>query len=290
MPTNKITQGVYNMPEEEYHSDPCPEPSLSRSTIRDLLFKSPAHVYHNSKRLNPDYEEPSTENKFNLGTAAHALLLEGEDIIEVCDFDSWRTKDSKIARDKAHSNGKTPMLPPEYQKTHAMVDAAIKQIAECEELQISNLQKDGKAEQSFIWKEDGIWMRVRTDWTSNDNKLILDYKTTGMLAAPDKFARHAIDMGYDIQRALYPRGVEAVTGVLPQMVFVVQEDKAPYLCSFISLEPAFIEMGNQKVDAGKTIWKQCLSSGKWQGYPNQVCSVEPPNYAVMQWEEKLINI
>lgn len=281
----EITPGIYNMPEEEYHADPCPEPSLSRSTIRDLLYKSSAHIYHGSKRLNPLYEETAIENKFNLGTAAHALLLEGEDIVEICDFDSWRTDKAKNQRDEAHTNGKIPMLPPDYEKTLAMAAVAKEQIARCKELKVKSLE-EGKSEQTYIWKEDDIWMRTRTDWISNDGNLILDYKTTGMLAAPEKFAGHAISMGYDIQRALYPRGVEAITGILPEMVFIVQEDKPPYLCSFISLDPAFIEMGNQKVDYGKFIWKQCLAENKWPGYPNQVCTIDMPGYAMTQWDEK----
>lgn len=288
---DEITQGLYgDMPENEYHADPCPEPSLSRSTMRDLLSKSPAHVFHGSKRLNPDHEEPEPESKFDLGKAAHALLLEGDDAMAVCNFDNWRTKDSQTKKAEARANGKIPMLPPDYLKTHDMVDAAIKQISECKELKVKDLKAEGKPEQTYIWKEGDVWLRVRTDWISNDNKLILDYKTTGMLAAPEKFAGHAISMGYDIQRALYPRGVEAVTGTLPKMVFVVQEDKPPYLCSFISLDPAFIEMGNQKADMAKIIWEQCLAEGKWPGYPNQVCTIDMPGYAMVQWDEKASSI
>ena len=106
-----MTEGIHNIPEEEYHADPCPEPSLSRSTVKALLTLSPAHVFHGNRRLNPDYVEPANESKFDIGNACHALLLEGEDIAEVVEADSWRTKAAKEKRDEIYAAGRTPLLP-----------------------------------------------------------------------------------------------------------------------------------------------------------------------------------
>lgn len=128
--------GVYKITSEEYHADLCPIPSLSRSTIKDLLFRSPAHAWFNHPRLNPDYKE-QTEEKFDKGTAAHSLLLEGSDNIEVIDADDWRSKAAKDLREVARKEGKTPLLTHQYKESKTMVDSAMDQIRGCKELGIT---------------------------------------------------------------------------------------------------------------------------------------------------------
>ncbi|MCK5237706.1 MAG: PD-(D/E)XK nuclease-like domain-containing protein [Deltaproteobacteria bacterium] len=273
---------------EEYIADPCEEaPSLSRSTICDLINgKTPAHVYHGSKRLNPHCEEEVAEAKFDFGTASHALLLEGEDVMEVIEADSWRTKDAKEARDAAREAGKIPMLPPQAEVVTQMVYKASIAIIGCKELGITSLLSQGKSEQTYLWKSGETWMRARPDWVRNDNKLILDYKTTGKLAHPDEFIRNAISLGYDIQDYLHTDGVHRLHGTDPDFVFVVQETTPPYLVSFIGLDGMAIDMAIDKIKYGKKIWNECLKTGIWPGYPNKVAYVDTPPYALTNWEFK----
>ena len=46
--------------EAEYHADPAPEPSLSRSLAHTLLTRSPRHAWQAHPRLNPAWlpDEP----------------------------------------------------------------------------------------------------------------------------------------------------------------------------------------------------------------------------------------
>ena len=37
--------GVYDMPAEDYHADPCLEPSLSASIAKTMIFDTPWHVW-----------------------------------------------------------------------------------------------------------------------------------------------------------------------------------------------------------------------------------------------------
>jgi len=48
--------GSYTISAQDYHIDNvCEQPCLSRSTIKDLLFASPARARFNHPRLNPGF-------------------------------------------------------------------------------------------------------------------------------------------------------------------------------------------------------------------------------------------
>ena len=281
--------GIYKISAQEYHKDPAPVPSLSRSTIVDLLSKSAAHAKHNHPRLNPNFKEDD-DRKFYLGTAGHEILLEGGENICVIEANDWRKEKTQVARDVALQEGKTPLLTKQYQQAVDMVSVAEKAIRECKELGITNLRNDGESELSFVWQEDKTWLRVRPDWISKDRKLIVDYKTTDASANPSDWARMVINMGYDLQNALYVRGVDALEKTAPKFVFMVQETEEPYLCSFIGLPPEFLEMGKQKVDYGIFLWRQCMERDEWPGYPSKVCWINPPAWALSSWEARAAEI
>ena len=120
--------GVYDIPAEIYHADPCPEPSLSSSVATALIDRSPRHAWQAHPRLNPVHE-PDNRQDFDLGKAAHALLLEGRDVAEIVDAADYRTKAAREARDAAYAAGKTPLLAHQWQDVEAMIKAAIAQLA-----------------------------------------------------------------------------------------------------------------------------------------------------------------
>ena len=45
-------------------------------------------------------------------------------------------------------------------------------------------------------------------------------------------------------------------------------------------------MAREKIQYGKKIWNECLKTGMWPGYPDQICTVDTPAYALTQWEYK----
>jgi len=273
--------GCYKIEQREYHADPVCEPSLSRGIIMDLLFRSPAHARINHPRLNPDYKEKEN-GKFDIGKAAHSLFLEGIDNTEIVDAPDWKTKAAREAREEARKNDKTPLLSHEFMKANIMVAKA--QVA-LRDSELVGIFDDGDAEMTYIWQEGPTWCRALVDKISKDREFILDYKTTGTSANPEDFIRQILNHGYDIQAAFYSRGVSAVLqdGTMPKFIFLVQEDQPPYLCSFIALSPAFQEMANQKVIRGLDLWRNCMASGEWPGYPSRICWVEPPAYS-LNWE------
>jgi len=280
--------GCYSISHDSYHADPCIEPSLSRGVIHQLLTETPAHAWQNHPRLNKNLQ-PVNDKKFDVGQAAHGLLLEGIDNVSVISAENWMTKAAKEARDEAYATGKTPLLTKDYIVVLAMVEAAKKALKESE-FAIEDLQEEGVSEMSYFWQENGIWCRTRSDWVNNQRNLIIDFKTTGMLAHPGTFGKRIADGGYDIQDALYRLGVKEVDGKDARFVFLVQEDDPPFLCSLISLTPQFQAMGEEKVRCGIALWKHCMETGEWPGYPTRTCHIDPPPYALTNWESRRFDL
>lgn len=282
--------GVYKISSEEYHADPSGVPSLSRSILKDLIYRSPRHAWFNHPRLNPSMEIEEKIEKFDIGQATHSLLLEGLDRAELIEADDWRKKEAREARDRARQNGRIPLLPDQYKKVTDMVRVAGDAIVNCCELQVSDFGLQGDGELSYIWQEEDTWLRVRPDWISKSKAIILDYKTTTQSANPSDLARLIVSMGYTIQASLYVRGARAIHNLSPRFIFLFQEVNKPYLCSFVALSPELMEMGKQQVEYGIFLWQECMRSGKWPGYPDRICHIDAPPWALAAWEHRASEI
>jgi len=281
----EMSAGIYTITEDKYHADPCNKPSLSASIATVLLGRSPHHAWLQHPRLNP-YYKPTRKHEFDVGTAAHALFLEGEDKkLCILEFDNFRTKEAQSQRDEAYSNNLTPILTKEYAGIQQMVDVA-KQFIETTEL--AGIFKRGKAEQTIIWKEDnGIWCRGRVDFLPDDKRMFLDYKTTTN-AEPNYWIKsHAIDNL--IQAAFYAQGLYQLFKINSVPVFLVQENTPPYDCSLIGLSESFLDIGRKRVERAIKLWAECLKSDKWDSYSHQVHYAEPPQWALYEFEQELLH-
>lgn len=278
-----MNAGIYTMDADEYHADPCVTPSLSNSIAKILLERSPLHAFLCHPKLTLAYQHVES-SQFDLGSAAHQVLLEGIDGIEVIDADDWRTKAAKEARDAARAAGKYPLLPKHAAAVRAMVAIAKDAWANCAELGYQ--MDDGQPEQTLLWQQDGIWLRSRLDWISEDAKLIVDYKTTAGSANPHDLGRQIISMGYDLQSAFYTAGVQKLTGIAPKFIFIFQETEKPYACSFVGMPPAFIALGLDKMHMAVRTWRSCIEANRWPAYSNRIHWMEPPAWAAANWIER----
>jgi hypothetical protein len=267
---------------QQYHSDPAPEPSLSSSIAKILLTQSPLHAWMAHPRLNPNYV-PEESSRFDIGTAAHAVLLERDaSRIVIVDADDWRTKAAKEERDAAREYGKLALLRKDHDNVLAMTAVAHKTI---EQTELAGIFANGSAEETLIWRESDIYCRSRMDWISTDRKVILDYKTTDS-AEPDTFIRQIARMGYDMQAEFYRRGETLVNGSNPTFVFLAQEISPPYACSLVALSNTYCELAQAKVAQAIHIWQRCLATGEWPGYSTHIHYAEPPAWAQAEFANK----
>ncbi len=281
--------GLYDMPEAQYHQDPCVEPSLSSGIARTLVHETPRHAWVKHPRLNPAYE-PEEKQIFDLGSAAHAMLLGERDKLAVIDYPDYRKDAAKSARDAARAIGKIPVLTHQMAEIQAMAGAARFQLDVHEEA--FDAFKDGKPEQTLIWcegeGEDRIWLRARLDWLPNRrNGVYYDYKSTGMgLGEEDWPKKQLFDGGYDIQHALYRRGIRAVLGVQhPVFRFIVQENTVPHLVACYDLVPEDAANADWKVEWAINLWRWCLKRNRWPGYPRQTMHASAPPWHAKRFEE-----
>jgi hypothetical protein len=271
------------MPELDYHADPAPEPSLSRSIAQLLIDASPAHAYAEHPRLGgtPPTGPASGEEDMDVGTAVHALFLkDGEEKIVHCKVPDWRTKEAKAMKADALAAGKIPLKTKQYDAAMHLYDKLAGFAHR------TGLFTEGQGEATLVVDEGDHWFRCRVDFLPDDPSLpLLDLKTTGSLATAAKWGRSCFDHGADLQAAMYPRAAEILRGEPPGgMLFVVIETNPPYAIRIFAMDPIAIEVGNAKARAARALWTQCIKSGEWPAYPDDPEWIIPPSWIVHQWQ------
>lgn len=277
--------GFYrDVPESEYHADPVCEPSASASILATLYSRSPQHAWFNHPRLNPAWTPSKPTSAMAFGTAVHAMLTMSREVRSL-DFDDWRTKDARQARDAVEAKGEIALLADDYANAEAMLRVLRRDLLGHE---IGDVFGEGVGELTMAWRDDGAWLRGRMDWWSEKRNLIVDYKTT-TTAEPDAWSRKLFDLGSDFAGVLYPMGVSAITGERPpRFVYIVQEVDPPHAFSVVELDDVAREFTTSRVVQSFHVWRECLRTGEWPGYPSQVCHVGPPVYAVKREETKAL--
>lgn len=276
--------GIHNVPADTYHADQIDDdrPSLSASIASILCTQSPAHARAKHPRLNPDFKR-TEEQKFDVGTAAHALFLEGRDAVHVVAALDWRTADAKHERDYAREMGKVPLLTSQWAEVQAMCAATREQLSAVDV--DPPLFRDGNPEETLVWEEEGVLCRARLDWLRDDFAACDDFKTTSRSANPESWSRTLFSIGADVQAAFYLRGLMAISG---DAVFrwCVQETFPPYALSVVTLAPGAMALAEAKVDHALKVWKECLETDTWPAYPTRVAYADAPPWEMTRWLER----
>lgn len=280
-----LTEGVHTMSLAAYIGDPAPQPSLNAGVAHILLTSTPMHAKAAHPRLTPNHDREES-NRLDLGTIAHAILLENDrSRLYIVDADDWRKKETKEKRDEARAYGKLPVLRKDYESVETMVLVAKATIAESE---VADDFTAAIPEQTLVWQEEGVWCRSRPDKAPPDWRVLFDYKTCAGTANPMLFGRTVLRHGYDLQAALGLRGVKHLFNTQrTTFIFLVQEIEPPYALSLVSLDPAWLKLADDKLRMAMSIWKGCLRTNEWTGYPSRVAYLEAPAYAMNDWETTL---
>ncbi|MFJ6215115.1 PD-(D/E)XK nuclease-like domain-containing protein [Streptomyces sp. NPDC092296] len=282
--TGKATSpGVYDgMPAEIYHADPVPGGSLSSTGARRLLPPSCPAL------LKWDLDHPQAPRKeFDLGTAAHRLVLgDGPELVRI-DADEWRSNAVKAEVAAARAAGAVPLKPAEYEQVHAMA-AAIRRHPLAAAL---FAEGSGKPEQSLFWRDErtGVNCRARLDWLGEPTggRLILPDFKSARSASRKAFERSVLDYRYDQQADWYSKGVRAL-GLAEDVafVFVVQEKTPPYLINVIELSSMWLLMAEDRNRRALETYQRCTETGVWPGYSDDVEMVTPPSWLETEHERE----
>jgi PDDEXK-like domain of unknown function (DUF3799) len=279
------TPGIYReFPVADYFSDPCPQPSLSQSIAKLLIDRSPAHAHLAHPRLGKPIEEdykPATA----IGNAAHALATGRSRDLAIGEWADWRTKEAKTFKASAHDSGHLPILRKHLTSAEEVVLAMGRQLAAAGHAQA--FAKSDQCEVVLAWEEDGIWLRTMIDCVA-DLK-IYDLKTSAMNCAPHIVAERPSDLGWDIQAAMFERGLGRLdpgNAGRHDFLFVAQENEAPFALTVVRIGEADLTLGRKKLEVAIEIWRQCITSGQWPAYPADTVTSHPRGWTESQWLER----
>jgi PDDEXK-like domain of unknown function (DUF3799) len=274
----EITEpGIYDIPDAEYHKDPVPGGSLSASGARRLLPPSCPALFRHYLDHPP---EPSAV--FDLGHAAHKLVLGAGPPIVALAYGDWRTKEARELRDRAHAEGETPLLRGEYEQVKAMAEA----IRAHPLASVLFAPETGEPERSLFWQdpETGVWCRARPDWLpawrgASQRLIITDFKTTAC-AERSSFARSVHKFGYFQQAPFYIDGVRALgLDDDPAFLFVAQEKAPPYLVTVFELDAGALAAGRAFNRRAIEVYRDCKEAGVWPGYSDDIELISLPPWA-----------
>lgn len=287
----RLAPGIHlDIASADYFADPCSEPSLTQSIASVLLDKSPRHAALRHPRLNPAWE-PYEDTKFNIGNAAHKLLIgRGKELV-VVEADDWRTKAAKEQRDEAHAAGKVAILDHQHVTARAMADSFREQMANIPACQWAFVpDSGGHGEVVIIAEYEGVILRSMVDWMRDPCHLD-DLKTTSKSASPDNLPYVMADGGWDLQAAIQERILDVLDPTNAgrrHHYFYLQENDDPYEVTVCELSESVMTIGRTKLDKAIGIWRTCMASNRWPGYARVVHQPSYPAYMEARVLERLM--
>jgi hypothetical protein len=262
-----VYEGITNA---DYHRDPA----LGSTSLKTLATRTPAHYQY-------DKTHPKSSAAFDLGTAAHSLILEQDESgVVVIDVEAKRGKAWTEPAEAVEAAGKIALTSKEWAQVRAMRDSVMRHPL------AKTALTGGAAEESVFWNhESGTVLKCRPDMLHRGGKLgnlIVDLKTVQSADAAD-FAKSAANFGYHIQQAHYQAGLKAATGEDFDFIFVLIEKTGAYLPAVVQLDAEDVARGAEMAERSIRIYNECSKSGRWPGYES-AAPIELPRWARFQEE------
>lgn len=273
-----------DIPESDYHADPCETPSLSASIAKILTEQSPAHAWLAHPKLGGQAPEPTKD--MDRGTLMHALVLRQNVKVSIVPFENYRTDKAKALRDSARAQGAIPILERELAEYKETADHLR------ERLRLKyGLELNGKSEVVIVWDEqtdDGELVRCRGRLDHLILPRILDLKFPTD-ASPDAVEKKVSSLDYQIAGAAYTSAVEHVfpdlAGRVTFELFNCEAFK-PYASTRADFAGSMRELGRMKWRRAVNTWARCLRKNHWPDYPAETLHVEAKPWHVEREMEK----
>jgi hypothetical protein len=231
-------EGIYKIPFAEYQDIPA----LNSSKLK-LMSRTPAHF---KARIDKPWKPNKTQQKkFNVGTVFDALIL----------------------GDKERIKGGSTIIPA------AMCKSAYKK------KKFSDILGKGQSHLVLVWQcqNSDLWCKAEIDFVS-DNGVLVDLKTTSD-ASYYSFSRVSKRLQYINQLAHYLDGLSNITGVRHDDAYLAVVETEPPFESHV-FKPSWSQIREAheiNLDRKYKIY-DCLESGKWPGYQDDIISLENGSY------------
>lgn len=278
------------MTNDAYHADTT---RISNSGLK-LIAKSPAHYY--AKYLDPNRPAEKRSKALLYGSVIHAAIL------EPTEFKKLFATVPAHAPNKPTStqiNAKKPS--PETVEAIAWWNAfnaetAGKEIISQADFDMAQAVKQSvydhpaaaallemvRCEETYFFTEpnSGAPCKMKTDALSENTGLIVDIKTCED-ASDAGIVRSVLKYGYDHQAAFYFDGYFHATGVAPNgFAFIFVEKEPPYAVNVKYVPEEMFRLGRQKYLANCARYVECLRTGEWPAYGNEITPINLPEYVL----------
>lgn len=142
----------------------------------------------------------------------------------------------------------------------------------------------GEVETSYYFRDEltGLELQARPDVFRmvGDHGVVVDLKTCRD-ASNDEFRKAAINLGYDVQAAIFLDAMKAEYGIECDFIFVAIEKDPPYMVNVLSADEYLVKYGRERLREALSIYKECETTGIWWGYNGEKMLINNlilPNY------------
>jgi len=251
------------------HADYLAADGLNCSGLKELQ-KSPAHYKY--YRENPSEPTPA----MILGTALHLAVLEpGRFCDDVAYFDGAKRGKAWDEYKFLHKD-KIILSKDDFTNVMDMKMSVLNHPV------AGPLIQNAATEQSVFWNAatHGFPCKCRPDIMRPDLGIIADVKTC-VDASPDGFSKVCANFAYDMQASFYLAGVNSAQDVhYETFLFCAVEKSAPFLCAVYNAKE-IIQSGMNKIRPLIDLYAECISSGEWPGYAEEITDIILPSWS---WE------
>jgi len=254
----------------------CALPGVNHSTL-ERVRRSPAHA--REQALHP--KEPTAA--LALGHAFHVRLLEPHRFeleYSTAPAINRRTKIGRAvwARWEAENVARFLLKREEAQLYGRMAEAVL-----AHPVAAQLLGGRGASELAFVWRdaETSLLCKGRIDRVGElaGWAFVVDVKSTRD-ASPRAFAADVARYGYHRQLAYYRAGLDALRPAPRRAAFIAVEKEPPYAVAVYELAERGLEQGEREFRAALARYRDCVESGIWPGYGDELGLVDLPAWAV----------
>ena len=259
------------MTEQEYSS--------AKGIRRSDLFK----IKESPEKFKYSMEHPEEPSKaLVFGQLLHSIVLEPEDVersYAVAPNVDRRTTFGKKVYEEFQKNAVGKIV-----ITEEMMDLALSMREALLSNDLARKLLNGDHEKAFFWDDDitGEPCKCKTDvFKEREDKIIIVDLKSAENASTDEFMRSAVGNGYDMQAAMYSKGVEVCTGKKVVFVFLVIEKEPPFAINIFEADELFIRRGYDLFREYIGVYHECKESGEWYGYLgkfNKINMLSLPEY------------
>lgn len=265
-----LKPGIYpGVPFDEYQR----WDAVNNSFLWELSTKSPAHAKHNKENPKP----PTPALKY--GHGLHALALEPETFKQKYIIAPPCKRNTKAGKDIWEHflkgvNGREIIASNDYGSMLRLDNAMKSQ-------RIHRYIEQGRSEVSIVWKDkkSGLLCKARPDYVHERHAIIINLKST-IDASKERFSRDIYRYGYYQGASFYCDGWRTLTENMPAYVFLAYEKTPPHLIVAYELASKDIIAGRLAYRKALKIYKECLKTDTWPGYPDEVQMISMPDWAL----------